>query len=282
VTGFSSTPTGGREMALRVLSSVVLIPVGLLAAFMGGTVVMLVAGAFALVAAFEWERMARSALGGANRLLLAVLALTALGAVLSVRVGLEHAALVALLGAGLAFLIARRARGKALVIAFGAAYVSFPFAAFIWLRDLQPDGRSILLAILCLVWVSDIAAFFTGRGVGGPRLSPKDSPNKTWSGALGALIAASLAAGMIGFFVKAEVVLWIVAGAVLSAFGQVGDLLESRFKRGFGVKDASGFIPGHGGVLDRLDSLMAASVACAILARLEPCLLLQLYSRCAP
>jgi phosphatidate cytidylyltransferase len=269
-------------MALRVVSSAVLIPVGLLAVLFGGIVVTLAAGAFALIAAFEWGRMASPVIPGRARALHLVLAVTAIGAVILAPRGLELAALAALSGMAVAYAIAQPAGEKAPIIAFGAAYVSFPFAAFVWLREVHPDGQFVLYAVFALIWISDIAAFFTGRGFGGPRLSPKDSPNKTWSGAIGAVVAASLSGGAIGQFSGGETLMWIVAGAAVSAFGQAGDLLESRFKRGFGVKDASGFIPGHGGVLDRLDSLMAAIVACAVLARFQPCVILQLYGRCAP
>ncbi|MEM9740882.1 MAG: phosphatidate cytidylyltransferase, partial [Pseudomonadota bacterium] len=106
---------------------------------------------------------------------------------------------------------------------------------------------------------SDSGAYFAGRGFGGPPLSA-DSPNKTWSGAFGAVICSVLAGAIAAGLLKADLLVWLVFGAVLSVVAQFGDLFESQIKRQFGVKDASGLVPGHGGVMDRVDGLGAVCV----------------------
>ncbi len=158
-------------------------------------------------------------------------------------------------------------KGSIASLAFGAIYTSLPFGAFVWIRELQPDGRLFLFAILAVVWATDIAAYFAGRGFGGPLLSPNDSPNKTWTGAIGAVVCACLAGVAVARAAGGPFVHWLVFSLLLSVVAQAGDLLESRFKRLYGVKDTSGIVPGHGGVLDRLDALMAAVVIAALLLR---------------
>jgi phosphatidate cytidylyltransferase len=123
-----------------------------------------------------------------------------------------------------------------------------------------------MIFLFAVVWATDIAAYFVGRAVGGPKLAPQLSPNKTWSGSIGGLAGAVLAAVAV---VKVSGVGSIVAATViaiaLSIAAQIGDLAESALKRRFGVKDAGTLIPGHGGLMDRLDGFVAAAVlACLI------------------
>jgi phosphatidate cytidylyltransferase len=186
--------------------------------------------------------------------------------------GLETVALLALATAGLAAALAWLGKISIASMMLGAIYVILPFGAFVWIRSAAVDGRMTLLAILAIVWATDIAAYFAGRGFGGPLLSPKDSPNKTWTGAIGAVICAALAGGAVARAFGGDFVHWLVASIALSIVAQGGDLLESRFKRFFGVKDTSGLVPGHGGVLDRLDALMAATVLAALVIRFAPAL----------
>src|SRR6202040_3601208 len=127
----------------------------------------------------------------------------------------------------------------------------------------QVWGFTALVFVLLIVWVTDIGGYFAGRGIGGPRLWPRVSPKKTWAGAIGGFVASLVvAAGFVAFdFGKAA---WLVAlGAILSIASQLGDLFESAVKRRFGVKDSSHVIPGHGGLLDRLDGFVAAGVLAA-------------------
>jgi phosphatidate cytidylyltransferase len=199
-----------------------------------------------------------------------VLAVTAVAAVVAGGRGIEMVALVALAGCAVASGLAYLGKGSLSSMAFGAIYTSLPFGCFVWIREVTPGGQMLLLAILGIVIATDVGAYFAGRGFGGPLLSPKDSPNKTWTGAIGALVCAGLAGAAIARSGGGDFVHWLFFGMTLSVVAQSGDLLESRFKRLYGVKDTSGFVPGHGGVLDRLDGLMAATVAAALIVRFLP------------
>jgi len=128
-----------------------------------------------------------------------------------------------------------------------------------------PDGLALISLLFLVVWVTDIAAYFCGRALGGPKLWPSVSPKKTWSGALGGLTFAVVAAIVFGIYVSGFSPLVCAGGAVvMSVFAQGGDLLESAFKRAFNVKDSSRLIPGHGGFLDRVDGLLPATVPLTI------------------
>jgi phosphatidate cytidylyltransferase len=140
-------------------------------------------------------------------------------------------------------------------------------AAMIWLRADAAAGRANVLGVVLAVWATDIGAYLAGRLLGGPKLAPAISPGKTWSGAIGGLLAA-VAVGLL--FVRllggaAGLRAALVLGG-LSLVSQGGDLLESALKRHFGVKDSGHLIPGHGGLLDRLDGMLAAAPAAACLA----------------
>ena len=174
--------------------------------------------------------------------------------------GLPWSVLAALASAGICWEWAHMARGRALTLAAGFVYSALALLALIWLRADATYGRAALLFVLAVVWSSDIGAYAAGRVFGGPRLAPTISPGKTWSGAAGGLVAA-IATGIIA------AAAWHGspgrAAAVAAALGiaaQLGDLLESAAKRRFGVKDSGRLIPGHGGLLDRLDGLTAAAL----------------------
>jgi phosphatidate cytidylyltransferase len=135
----------------------------------------------------------------------------------------------------------------------------------------QAEGGLLLtMAIMVFVWITDISAFFAGRGLGGPLLSPRESPNKRWSGALAAFIMTVLAGLALALSLGMPVIAWAVAALSVSVAAQLGDLLESRFKRSFGVKDAGGLIPGHGGLLDRVDGLGLAFCYSQLVLLLAP------------
>jgi phosphatidate cytidylyltransferase len=262
---------GAREIVLRVLSAIVLAPLGLLVVYVGGWPLIAATSLCGLLAAIEWTRMATPAgKGWVKPALYVILGAGAVAASVLGSYGLELAALASLVAAALAAGVGRRAGLSVASVAFGAIYVSLPFGAFVWIREMYPDGRLFLFAILAVVWATDIAAYFAGRGFGGPLLSPKDSPNKTWTGAIGAVVCACLAGVAVARAAGGALGHWLAFSFLLSMVAQAGDLLESRFKRLYGVKDTSGFVPGHGGVLDRLDALMAAVVISALLMRFLP------------
>lgn len=148
-------------------------------------------------------------------------------------------------------------------IAFGLVYAALPAAALLWLR-VQPGGLMDVLFLLVIVWMTDIGAYAVGRLLGGPKLAPRISPGKTVSGGLGGLVIG-VAAGLL--VVRAGHAL--VPAIVISLVAQAGDLAESALKRRLGVKDSGRTIPGHGGLFDRLDGVLAAAPVAAVLAMLS-------------
>jgi phosphatidate cytidylyltransferase len=144
----------------------------------------------------------------------------------------------------------------------GIAYIGLPVAALIWLRD---QDRATTFWLLLVVWATDSAAYAAGRLIGGWRLMPSISPNKTWAGLVGGIVGAALVGGAVGAGLGIDA--WVLAAtsAALALVAQGGDLLESAIKRHFGAKDTGSLIPGHGGLLDRIDGLMAAAPTVAVI-----------------
>lgn len=252
-----------REMGLRIASAVVLIPFGLLVVWQGGVVLALACAAFAALMGREWARMA-----GLNW----PVSLAVLCAIPVLVAGLapepwhwQALGAVALVGFGI------NATGlkPAAVAAFGTLYCATPPLAM-WLLREGPEGLLFTLIAMVFVWVTDIAAFFGGRTFAGPLLSPKESPNKRWSGAVAAFAVTVLCGAALALACGWPLLPWCVAALSLSVAAQLGDLLESRFKRSFGVKDAGGIIPGHGGLLDRVDGLGAAMCYALLVLTVAP------------
>ncbi len=245
-----------------MLSAVILAPAVLACIWFGDwpfDVVVILAGAGL---AFEWVRM-----GGHS--VFALPGVAVLGAVilasLAMVLGYPRAS-VAILGVSIVGLLLAPKRGQ--MAALGATYVGLGILSLLWLRDDPGVGRENLFFVLVLIWASDIGAYLTGRALGGPRLAPSISPGKTRSGAVGGLLSAILASGILTYAVQpAMSVVWLIGiSAVLGIVAQGGDLFESMIKRHFGVKDSGRIIPGHGGLLDRLDALLAAAPVAALLA----------------
>jgi phosphatidate cytidylyltransferase len=151
----------------------------------------------------------------------------------------------------------------------GYIYAAAAEIASVVVRLDQAYGFVALILILLVVWVTDIGGYFAGRGIGGPKLWPRVSPKKTWAGAIGGFAASLIVAGGFAALGLAKTVPVLLVGAALSVASQLGDLFESAVKRRFGVKDSSHLIPGHGGLMDRLDGLVAAMVVAAIFGLLR-------------
>jgi phosphatidate cytidylyltransferase len=165
--------------------------------------------------------------------------------------------------------LCRRRDSPGLLIV-GLVWIALGAAAAVWLRGDASAGRANVLFLALLVWATDIGAYAAGRAIGGPRLAPRISPGKTWTGAAGGLLAAGVV-GLLAAASRSGQADWLSAVAVaagLSAIGQAGDLAESWMKRRAGVKDSGHLIPGHGGLLDRLDAAWAVLPAGALLALL--------------
>lgn len=159
----------------------------------------------------------------------------------------------------------RLTRGAPVLRLLAWAYGLAALGALLWLRHQPGVGRETILWILVCIWATDIGAYFVGRMAGGAKLAPRISPGKTWSGLIGGMAWAAAGSAMMGYaFGLGETVHLAIAGAALAIVGQAGDLLESAAKRRAGVKDSGRLIPGHGGLLDRIDGLMAVLVAVGV------------------
>ncbi len=148
---------------------------------------------------------------------------------------------------------------------YGIPYAGLGGIALIWLRQLSA-GLADTIFLIMIVWGTDIGAYMVGRLIGGPKLAPRISPGKTWSGSAGGLLTAAVVGALLAGSLEASPLVAFAAGGVLSLCAQGGDLLESAIKRKLGVKDSGRTIPGHGGLFDRLDGFLAAAPVAAVLA----------------
>jgi phosphatidate cytidylyltransferase len=256
-----------KPLLLRVASAAILGPLALAAVWAGGGWLLAVVLLAALGMGWEWSRLAaRRGFGlvGALVVLSGLVATALLGA----GAGVGSACLGAALGAAMVFAGALvTGNAEPVWAAAGALWLSLGAVAFLALARPPIGGRETLFWLLGVVWVNDVAAYAFGRAIGGPKLAPRLSPNKTWAGFVGGVASAGAlgwaAARLVG---AADPAPLAATSLLLAVAGQLGDLAESAAKRHFGVKDSSRLIPGHGGLLDRVDGLLAASMAAAALS----------------
>jgi phosphatidate cytidylyltransferase len=149
-------------------------------------------------------------------------------------------------------------------LAIGTLYIAMAVLAALWIRHDAKAGLLTFLWLLAVVWATDIFAFFSGRHFGGRKLAPRLSPSKTWSGLFGGVLAAGIVSAVFAVWGSAEWWWLAVWGAAIAVVAQIGDLAESAMKRRFGLKDSGQLIPGHGGILDRVDGLLAALLFVAV------------------
>lgn len=268
----ASRPFDWRNLGVRALSAAVLAPVALGAVWVGGWLLLLVLSVAVALLSLEWGKMAapRAPTRAAGAVLVGVLA-----ALFTAYLGYPRAAWISLAAA--AVVIAGLAAGLKLTrrpadTAFGVLYLGAPALALWWLRLASPvygedAGRAWTFLMLAIAWSADSAAFLIGSALKGPKLWPRFSPNKTWSGFWGGLVVGVLVAAAAAAFLRPldgpSLALGAATGLVGALATMGGDLLESMLKRRFGVKDSGDLIPGHGGLLDRVDGLLFAALAVA-------------------
>jgi phosphatidate cytidylyltransferase len=252
----------GSELALRVCSALVLVPLALATAYLGDWPFAVFWGVAAMGVLWEWT----SLVAGTDRRFVLMTGAASLALALALVVsGLPLPAVIVLAIGTLAAASLAPAERR-LWIAGGIPYAGALGLAPIVLRSDREDGFLAVIFLFAVVWTTDIAAYFIGRAAGGPKLLPQVSPNKTWSGAIGGTLAAVVVAlalaktaALAGLFAIAMLAI------VLSVSAQAGDVFESFLKRRFGAKDSSHLIPGHGGLMDRLDGFVTASVVAALI-----------------
>ena len=257
-----------------MLSGLALAAIVVADAVAGGWSFSALVAVVAVLMAVEWGRLAARR-HGRPELAAYVAVPTALAAVVGILAGKLVAGWAGLAAVGAAALLlaalANRRGWPMGWFGFGVLYVGVAPTMLVWLRNASDDGLVFVLFLFAAVWAADTAAFFAGRAIGGPKLAPRWSPNKTWAGFVGGIAAAAL----VGVVMAQVFALPFVAGAALlgaglGAVAQLGDLFESWIKRRAGAKHSGRLIPGHGGVLDRLDGLIFATPVFALFAVLHP------------
>jgi phosphatidate cytidylyltransferase len=248
------------ELRTRAVVGVVLIAVALGALLSGGLLFWVLLSAAGVLMQAEWADLSGAS---ADHKKLSMYAVSVPLAILCpLAAGLSWFA-IGLLVAAFLFVIGAT---RSVRLALGVLYVCLPVMALLFLRGQASNifGLTLALWALALVWATDIGAYFAGRSIGGPKLAPRISPSKTWSGLGGGVLAALLVGFLLHRFAGLPIELAAASG-LLAVAAQAGDLLESAMKRRAGVKDSGSLLPGHGGVMDRLDGVATAAPLAALL-----------------
>jgi phosphatidate cytidylyltransferase len=251
--------SGSRNLVMRVIAALILAPLAIAIAYAGGWLWILLVTLAVIGLYVEWLTI----VGLAREMPVVVSGIAALAvAGLCLAIGrIDAASGVLAIGLAAVALLTRERRNWT---AAGFFYAAAAEMASVLVRLDSVKGFVALIFVLLIVWVTDIGGYFAGRGIGGPKLWPRVSPKKTWAGAAGGFAASLAVAFGFAAFDLGKTGALLLLSAVLSVVSQLGDLFESAVKRRFGVKDSSHVIPGHGGLLDRLDGFVAAIIVAAI------------------
>lgn len=259
----------------RIVTAAILIPFVLLAIFKGPFWLMPV-GAGLIAELAGWEFLGLANASGARTPRILVLVAMAVLLFFSFRLPYQVAPVLSALSLSIFAYCAFRGPLESVLAdsassIFCLVYVGLSMATIPWLAA-QENGPSLLTFLLCVVWAGDIAALYIGRAYGRRALAPHLSPNKTWEGTIASLIGSVLVTLVLGFIASllarrgssilaypGSIFRWIFLAILLNVAAQIGDLIESALKRGAGVKDSGTLLPGHGGVLDRIDALLLAA-----------------------
>ena len=256
------------DLGVRAASAAVLIPAVLADVWAGGIWFHLFVALIGILMAQEWVNIVHKD----NPLQFALHAAGAMcGALLPLDIGLAGGLLaIAVLTVVSAAAAWREAPGGPVWRYLGVPYVSLPPIALVVLRDDPGYGVAAIVLVMLMVWAADTLAYFAGRIIGGPKLAPRISPKKTWAGMGGAMVGSAVAALGVGMALGVPG-LWLllIVAALLAVVEQGGDLFKSAMKRHYGVKDSGRLIPGHGGVIDRVDGLVAVATAAALIGALR-------------
>lgn len=243
------------ELATRSLIGALLAAIATGVLWLGGVVLWGLLTVVSCIALVEWAGLVRAHRARLGLGLLVLL--VGMSYALPMLWGTDRATLALLLIAAIAMAMFP----KAALTALGVGYIGTAAIAIMFLRE-QPLGFALALWTLAIVWATDIGAYFAGRAFGGPKLAPNISPNKTWAGLIGGMIAAGIVGGAIATIAHLPGrALWLAP--LLAVAAQIGDLIESGMKRHVGVKDSGRILPGHGGLLDRIDGILPVAILVA-------------------
>jgi phosphatidate cytidylyltransferase len=253
----TTAPPADNSLRTRAISAAVLVVAAIAALYIGQWAFWLLVAVAAIAMILEWARFFRVERWREICAIGLMLVVMGFAQPLMRSIDLQSIIVLLLAAAALSLIGVR--------LGIGLLYIGLACLGVIYLRE--QGGLILALWVFVTVWATDCGAYFAGRAIGGPKLAPRFSPNKTWAGLAGGMVCAGLAAA--AFFVWAGLPLWIIPlSAGLAVLAQLGDLLESWLKRRAGVKDSSNLIPGHGGVLDRLDGLLPVAICTATLLAL--------------
>jgi len=265
VTGADVAASGKwNDLAVRTASAVVLAPIVIVLAWAGGWWFAALVAVMGVLLASEWVRLVY---GPENLLQLSLYCVAVVAGVLFMQLGQAWPAWGAIALCWVISIASGSLKGNASRASWiGVPYVTLPVMALAIVRSDAAYGLSALIWLLLLVWSADSIAYVVGRLVGGPKLAPKISPGKTWSGLGGAILGGALASLAVGYALEvSSLAILALLGGVLAVVAQTGDLFESHLKRRAGVKDSGKVIPGHGGIFDRVDGLVAVAIAALII-----------------
>ncbi len=253
-------PGKANELQTRIIVGVLLIIAAVLAEYFGGIFLWLLVVLMALGIMSEWARLT----GRQENRMLAMYALSVPLAIMSPwAAGASFLALGLIIGAAMFVAVFDRS----LKLAAGVFYAGFPALAIIYIREID-NGILIVFWTLALVWATDIGAYFSGRAIGGPKLAPQYSPNKTWAGLIGGVALTAVVSYVLHLYWGLPLYL-VLLSIPLAVLAQMGDLFESWLKRKAGAKDSGTIFPGHGGVMDRLDGLIPVAPVVALIMLAE-------------
>jgi len=256
---FGSTSIFDGELPLRAGTAFLLATLAGFLTYSGVWPFTLMIAAGSAILAWEWSRLVRNAPMDS---VFYVHAVAVIAACISTGAGAVWLAMLALGAGTLLAAVLTQTRGARAWSAFGVVYLGLPGILLVLFRSDAAFGIAAVFFLFLVVWSADIAAYFTGRAIGGPKLAPKISPGKTWSGLAGGLAVPTLLAyGFAVWLGDTRVLAVALLGAGLAFASQIGDLAESAIKRKFQVKDSGQLLPGHGGLFDRVDGLIGAALA---------------------
>ncbi len=255
------TPASSASLFKRVVSALILIPIVLAGVYAGGAWFAAMIGFACIVMLFEWSRMVerRSFSNGFYALALCACTVMYFAAAGQYVIAL----IICFISSVIAGALSKRDDGIGIWMAGAAIYIIAPCISLLWLRLDAPSGRELVFLLYSVVWAADTGAFIFGKFIGGPKISHALSPSKTWAGIGGGVLGGSIIGAISAavLFGAGTPMAYVLIGGLLGAASVIGDLVESGFKRNFGLKDISGLIPGHGGALDRLDGMIFATSA---------------------
>lgn len=253
----TGSKTPASELTQRILVGAILIVVAVVEVWLGGTAFWILATVGGLIMISEFAALLK--VSEQHRRMAMYALCIPLGVISPLAIGPSFFVFGLIIGMAIGVgLVARNA-----ALGSGLVYVGLPILALLWLRELPGNGLILTFWALSLVWATDIGAFFAGRAIGGPKIAPAISPSKTWAGLVGGMLAATIVAmGFRQLLGLPQALVWVTPFLAIAA--QAGDFLESWMKRRAGVKDSGTLLPGHGGVLDRLDGLVTAAPLAAL------------------